>query len=243
MTGLDAAEHPGDPSRPLKRSRYSANDQEELDLLDTIVKRIKVAVPPTPYILSTPSLDPYRYHSQQQFNAWMIGRLWRPDEEHLQYRTYLYREPCQDCFELQAGQDEEPEPEPPRSQAVNGQPTKKKPNLSAFKVKQVNGTAAPGAKTSSSSRPPTKNTSDQANGTTKSEKLSAPAQKAEPRSPRSWVHRSRRNCSANVQQLLQHYARRSQSDARSPPSQLTPPGSFHFTEERHYQLQKPHGKV
>ncbi|EMD87555.1 hypothetical protein COCC4DRAFT_70980 [Bipolaris maydis ATCC 48331] len=185
MTGPDAAEHPGDPSRPLKRSRYSAHDQEELDLLDTIVKRIKVAVPPTPYILSTPSLDPYRYHSQQQANAWMIGRLWRPDEEHLQYRTYLYREPCQDCFELQAGQDEEPEPEPPRSQAVNGQPTKKKPNLSAFKVKQVNGAAAPGAKISSSSRPPTKNTSDQANGATKSEKLSAPAQKAEPRSPGS----------------------------------------------------------
>jgi hypothetical protein len=246
MTGPDAAEPATNPPRSLKRSHYSTQDQAELDSLDAIVKRIKTAVPPTPYILSTPSLDPYRYHSQQQANAWMIGRLWRPDEEHMQYRTYLYREPCQDCFELQAGHDEEPEPEPPRSQTANGQPTKKKPNLSAFKVKHVNGTAAPGTKTSSPSRAPTKTTSDQANGANRPEKLSTPAQKADPRSPRSWVHHSRRHCSANMHQVLRCHARRPphrQSDARGPKPRLAPACSIHRAKERHYQLQKPCGEV
>lgn len=186
-----------DPARPLKRKHLSAPDQADLDSLDTIFKRIKAAVPPTPYILSTPSLDPYRYHSQQQANAWMIGRLWHCNEEHLQYRTYLYREPCQDCFELQAGEDDELEPEPPRSQAANGKPPKKKPNLSAFKVKQANGTVTPGVKISSPSPAPAKAPSDQANGIKKAEKPGTQAEKAEPKSQRLWVHLPRYKCSAN----------------------------------------------
>ncbi|KAL1795491.1 hypothetical protein ACET3X_005715 [Alternaria dauci] len=177
-------------TRSLKRKHLSADDQAELDALDSILKRIKTAVPRTPYILSTPSVNPYRYYSQQQANAWKIGRLWKSDEEHLQYRTYLYREPCQDCFELQAGEDDEPEPEPTRSQPANGQPGKKKPNLSAFKVKPANGPNPPSVKISSPSLAPEK-ASTQANGVSKSEKLSVPAQKAESKSPRSTAGTSR----------------------------------------------------
>jgi hypothetical protein len=149
MAGPDQSEPTVATTRTLKRKHLSPDTQEDVDALDRIFKRIKTSVPRAPYILSTPSLDPYRYHSQQQANAWMIGRLWRRDEENVQYRTYLYREPCQDCFELQAGEDDEPEPERPRSQASNRQPAKKKMNLSAFKVKHANGTITPGVKISS----------------------------------------------------------------------------------------------
>ncbi|KAI4958128.1 hypothetical protein J4E86_003724 [Alternaria arbusti] len=181
MSGPDQSEPIVDTTRSLKRKQLSADDQGELDALDSIFKRIKTAVPRTPYILSTPSLHPYRYYSQQQANAWKLGRLFKSEEEHLQYRTYLYREPCQDCFELQAGEDDEPEPEPLRSQAANGQPAKKKPNLSAFKVKQANGPSTPSVKISSPSSAADKK---QANGASKSEKLSAPSQKTEPKSPK-----------------------------------------------------------
>jgi hypothetical protein len=185
MSGPDQSEPIADTTPSLKRKAPSADDQDELDALDTIFKRINTAVPRTPYILSTPSLNPYRYYSQQQANAWKLGRLFKSEEEHLQYRTYLYREPCQDCFELQAGEDDEPEPEPARSQVSNDRPAKKKPNLSAFKVKQANGPSTPSVKISSPSPALDKATSNHANGVNKSEKLSAPSNKAESKSPGS----------------------------------------------------------
>jgi hypothetical protein len=180
MSGAGQSAPIVDTTRTLKRKQFDREDQDELDALDDIVKRIKIAVPRTPYILTTPSLYPYRYHSQQEANAWMLGRLWRHDEEHVQYRTYLYREPCQDCFELQAGEDDEPEPERPKSQASNASgPPKKKMNLSAFKVKHANGTVTPGAKTDSPNPVPSKDRAGQTDQVSKSEKPSAPTQKAE----------------------------------------------------------------
>jgi hypothetical protein len=205
MSGPDQSEPIVDTTLSLKRKHLSTHDQDELDSLDGIFKRIKAAVPPTPYILSTPSINPYRYYSQQQANAWKLGRLFKSEEEHLQYRTYLYREPCQDCFELQAGEDDEPEPEPPRSQAANGQPAKKKPNLSAFKVKQATGPNTPSVKISSPSSAPERK---QANGVTKSEKLSAPSHKPDSKSPKSWVHRSTCPSTTNSQQIFWYYTRR-----------------------------------
>jgi hypothetical protein len=183
MSGPDQSEPTVETTRTLKRKHLSADYQDDLDDLDKTFKRIKTAVPRTPYILSTPSLDPYRYHSQQQANAWMIGRLWRSDEENVQYRTYLYREPCQDCFELQAGEDDDPEPERPRSRGSNGQLAKKKMNLSAFKVKHANGTITPGVKISSPSLAPSKNTPE-TNGVKKSEKLSTWSQKDDSKPPK-----------------------------------------------------------
>jgi len=182
MSGPERPEPTVETAPSLKRKSLSQDDQDDLAELDRVFKRIKRAAPRAPYILSAPSLDPYRYHSQQEANAWMMGRLFRHDEEHLQYRTFVYREPCQDCLELQAGEDDDPEPERPSSRASNaGQVAKKKLNLSAFKVRQANGTPTPGSKKASPNLPPTKAAQDQANGVKKPERQDAPDQK-----PKSW---------------------------------------------------------
>ncbi|KAH3921177.1 hypothetical protein HBH70_023750 [Parastagonospora nodorum] len=171
MSGADRPEPAVETTRSLKRKNLSQEDQEELDAMDKIFKRIKTAVPPTPYILSAPSMNPYHYHSQQEANAWMLGRLFKPDEAHLQYRTYVYREPCQDCLELQAGEDEEPEPERPASRASNtGGPVKKKLNLANFKVKPANGTSALGAKKASPTLIPANAKQEQTNGVKRPDK-------------------------------------------------------------------------
>ncbi|KAL6702891.1 hypothetical protein ACN47E_000853 [Coniothyrium glycines] len=191
MAGLERPEPAVATTRALKRKHMAADHQHDLDDLDGVFKRIKAKVPRTPYILSTPSLDPYRYHSQQEANAWTMGRLWRHDEEHIQYRTFLYREPCQDCFELQAGEDDDPEPDQPApstSTAARGPPpVKKKVNLSTFRVKQATGALVPGAKTSSPTLAPTKHGPDLPNGTgtgTKSAKQHGSTDKAGARSPK-----------------------------------------------------------
>lgn len=186
MSGPERPAPAVETTHSLKRKHFSADDQDDLDALDDIFKRTKTAVPRNPYILSTPSLNPYRYHSQQEAYAWMLGRLWRHDEEHMQYRTYLYREPCQDCFELQAGEDDEPEPERAKTQASNAstQPAKRKPNLSGFKVKQANGTVTPSTKTGSPKLAPTKHIPDQPHEVKKVEKHSAPASKPDAKSPK-----------------------------------------------------------
>ena len=172
MSGPERPEPIVATTRNLKRKNLSTEDQDDADALDNIFKRIKTATSRAPYILSTPSLDPYRYHSQQEANAWMLGHLWRHDEEHLQYRTYMFREPCQDCLELQAGEDDEPEPERPSSRASNtgGQVAKKKLNLSAFKVKPATGTSTPGSKKVSPTPAHTEAKQDHVNGVSKSEK-------------------------------------------------------------------------
>ena len=193
---MSGPERPDAPTtRALKRKHFSQQDQDDLDELDRSFKRIKTVVPPNPYILSTPSMDPYRYHSQQEANAWMLGHLWKHNEEHLQYRTYLYREPCQDCFELQAGEDDEPEPERPRSQIsqasnTTSQGPKKKISLSAYKSKQINGTITPtpSSKLASPSLPPAKPPVAQSNGIKKAEKQPPPAQKtADPKPQKAYV--------------------------------------------------------
>lgn len=172
MSGPERPEPTAEATRSLKRKNLSTDDQGELDALDKVFKRIKTAAPRTPYILSTPSLNPYRYHSQQEADAWMLGRLFKPDEEHLQYRTYVYREPCQDCLELQAGEDDDPEPErpAPRASTTGGQVAKKKLNLANFKVKQANGTVTPGSKKVPPAIPPTNGKEEQVNGVKRPEK-------------------------------------------------------------------------
>ncbi|KAH8716820.1 hypothetical protein GQ44DRAFT_730348 [Phaeosphaeriaceae sp. PMI808] len=167
-------------TRTLKRKNLCKSDQDDLEDLDKAFKRIKTVVPRVPYILSTPSLHPYRYNSQQQANSWMMGHLWRHDEEHLQYRTYVYREPCQDCLELQAGEDEDPAVT--RASGTAGQVTKKKLNLSAFKVTPANGTSTPGSKKVSPNLPPTKVAQQQVNGVKKPEVRATSDQKLEAKS-------------------------------------------------------------
>ena len=183
MSGPERPEAAVEKAHSLKRKNLSQDDQDDLAELDRAFKRIKKAAPRAPYVLSAPSLDPYRYHSRQEANAWMMGHLFRPDEEHLQYRTFVYREPsCQDCLELQAGEDDDPEPERPDPRASNtGQVAKKKPDLSRFKVRQANGTTTPGSKKVSPTLAPTKAVVGHTNGVRKPEKKD----NAEPKSSSS----------------------------------------------------------
>jgi hypothetical protein len=231
MTDLVQPDAAVETARSLKRKHLSEDDQNDLDALDQAFKRIKKAVLPTPYVLSAPSLTPYRYHSQQEANAWMMGHLWRPDEEHLQYRTYVYREPCQDCLELQAGEEEEPEPREARASHNGGQSTKKKLNLSAFKVKQANGTSAPGSKKVSPSLPPTRVTQEQVNGVKRAEEQD---EKIESRSPK--------RCAGRLTSLLVILTcDRPSSDARDDrkATKISHDGSDHSTRRPH----SPHRKT
>lgn len=166
MSGPERPPELSVPTTKLKRKYLADEDQEELEQLETIFKRIKKAVPRAPYILSTPSLHPYQYHSRHEAQAWMMGHLFKPDEEHLQYRTFHFREPYQDCFTLQHGEDDEPELQRPKSQAsnVSNQAPKKKISLSDYKSKQANGVITPGSKKVSPVLQPSTPTSAQTNG-------------------------------------------------------------------------------
>ncbi|ORY01505.1 hypothetical protein BCR34DRAFT_627740 [Clohesyomyces aquaticus] len=147
MSVAEPAPDGAPPASASKPSNLSAEDQAELAKLDTICDRIKRAVPEAPYILSTPSLHPYSHWSRQEAQSWMMGHLFEPSEESLQYRTYLYREPYQDCFVLQPGEDDPPPPSGPRR--------KLRISLSAYKSKQANGVITPGSKRVSPNLPPT----------------------------------------------------------------------------------------
>jgi hypothetical protein len=219
-------------TRSLKRKSLSRDDQDDLEELDRIFKRTKTVVPRNPYILSTPSLDAYRYHSQQEAHAWMLGHLWKHNEEHMQYRTYLYREPCQDCFELEAGEDDEPERERerPRSQASQASSTanqgpKKKISLSAYKNKQANGviTPTPGSKLASPSLPPTKPPTAHTNGVKQVGKQSSPTQKPpETKLQKQYVSAIVRRGRTNTTQTFNRRPPQAQSRQRKPKQCSTP---------------------
>jgi hypothetical protein len=166
MSGAERPPEPPVPATGLKRKQLSDQDQDDLGQLDAIFKRIKTAVPRAPYILSTPSLSPYRYHSSQEARAWMLGHLFTHEEEYLQYRTYLFREPYRDCFTLQPGEDDEPEAPLPKSQSsdVASARPKKKISLADYKNKQANGVSAPGSKKASPALHPTKPSVTRPNG-------------------------------------------------------------------------------
>jgi hypothetical protein len=197
---MSGAERPPDPPVPttgLKRKQLSDQDQDDLGQLDGIFKRIKTAVPRAPYILSTPSLNPYRYHSAQEARAWMLGHLFTHDEEYLQYRTYLFREPYRDCFTLQPGEDDEPETPLPKSQSsdVASARPKKKISLADYKNKQANGVSAPGSKKASPTLQPTKPNVSRPNGV-KPPHAQAPAHEQEKDgSAQSKRYVSRASCS------------------------------------------------
>jgi hypothetical protein len=98
----------------------------------------------------------------------MIGRLFEPTEEHLQYRTYYYREPYVNCFVVQSGEEGEPDPVPdkpkPKPLAAISQAPKKKISLSDWKAKQSNGVSTPASKKPSPDLAPTKPSQPHTNG-------------------------------------------------------------------------------
>lgn len=172
---MASSENPPEQSVPtttLKRKSLSDEDQEDLDRLDGIFKRLKTAVPRAPYILSTPSMHPYMYHTAHESRAWMMGHLFQYEEEYLQYRTFHFREPYRDCFTLQPGEDYEPEP--PRPSNTTSQAPKKKITLADYKNKQANGASASGSKKVSPALQPTKPNPPLSNGVKPAEKQ-APA--------------------------------------------------------------------
>lgn len=182
MAGAERPPEQAVPTTGLKRKQLSDQDQQDQDRLDGIFKRIKTAAPRVPYILSTPSLNPYRYHSSQESRAWMLGHLFKEEEEYLQYRTYLFREPYRDCFTLQPGEDNEPETPLPKSHSatVSSERPRKKVSLADYKNKQANGT--PGSKRVSPALLPTTPNVAQTNGV-KSSNARAPAHEQEKDNP------------------------------------------------------------
>ncbi|KAF2016492.1 hypothetical protein BU24DRAFT_202773 [Aaosphaeria arxii CBS 175.79] len=183
MAETDQSAEAKAPTSQKKRKDLSKADNDDLDMIDSAFQRIKNIIPGAPYVLSTPSLDPYNHYSKHEARAWILGRLYRPDEEHLQYRTFHFREPYVDCFVLQPDEEEEAEHERPKSQASSTsqqaqQAPKKKISLSAYKSKQANGVITPGAKKVSPTLPPAKVPS-QSNGFKKTEKPPSSTQKPE----------------------------------------------------------------
>jgi hypothetical protein len=180
MSGLDRAPASAAPaSKSKSRLKLSKEDEEDLAMLDRTFQRIKQSVPAAPYILSTPSLHPYNHYSKTEAQAFMMVNLFDRDEESIQYRTFHYREPYQDCFVLQPG-EEVAEVNRPRSQASNTphQGPRQKIAFSAYsKSKPVNGVATPGSKLVSPNIAPTKPSPSQINGVKETTKQPVPSNK------------------------------------------------------------------
>jgi hypothetical protein len=80
----------------------------------------------------------------------MLGHLFEPDEELIQYRTFYYREHGSSCFSLQSGEDDKPQVEKKARASLTAPTTgpKKKINFQDYKKKQANGVITPGKKIS-----------------------------------------------------------------------------------------------
>ena len=136
-----------------RQSRMSESDAEELRKIDAAFERIFNTVPEYPYILSVPSAEPrYHYPSRQEAESWAKNTPFKLSEEHLQYMTYIYREPSESCFVMRSHIDEERDrlaytkkvngiASRPTTPAQNGA-TKKKITLSAYKDKLASGNTA-----------------------------------------------------------------------------------------------------
>ncbi|OCK80355.1 hypothetical protein K432DRAFT_404772 [Lepidopterella palustris CBS 459.81] len=143
MSIIESTTEAANSGPTAKPSTHSSHDTEELAALDLICDRIRKCVPPAPYILSVPTDRPYQHWSQQESQGWMLGHLFQPNEEHLQYRTFKYRDPIGTSFAIRSGEDEYIDRSEKRSKAKGWdtptQGPKKKISLSAYKAKQANG--------------------------------------------------------------------------------------------------------
>lgn len=164
-----------------KQSACSSHDIEELAKLDSIYERIRKCVPITPYILTVPTDHPYRHWSQQESQGWMLGNLFDSDEEHLQYRTFKFRESLKSCFVTRTEEDEEKEKNEKlmksRGRNTPVQGPKKKISLSAYKANKANGlSGTPTSKKPSPDLGPVKRDPIHVNGV-KDEPKTSPAPK------------------------------------------------------------------
>ncbi|KAJ9641836.1 hypothetical protein H2199_005049 [Coniosporium tulheliwenetii] len=108
MSVTETATDNGKPGQKTSGLNLSAEDIEELRQLDAAVNRIRKQIPETPYIVTVPCAEP-RYHhpSRERAESWCKDTPFTPDEERLQYMSFMYREPGTDCFVLRTEMDEE----------------------------------------------------------------------------------------------------------------------------------------
>jgi len=130
--------------------KISVDDTRELGALDEEVERIRGYISEKPYILTAPCVEP-RYHhwSRQEQESWChITPFFTPDEERLQYMSFLYRDHSDSCFVVRTEVDEERERKAAsqRTKGISsGQSTpgstgpKKKISLKDYKNKQAGG--------------------------------------------------------------------------------------------------------
>lgn len=117
---------PGAPPLPTSQKaplKLSQEDQKELALLDQACARIKSLVPPVPYIVRVPTLPDkeYRHYSRQEALAFTMGGIFGREEESIQYRSFLYRDPAHESvLYLQSGEFDEPRPAPDRRRSQVG---------------------------------------------------------------------------------------------------------------------------
>lgn len=145
-----------EPAPAAPPSTMSDEHAEELRKLDAAVDRIRKNIPDTPYILTIPSDS--RYHvSRHEAESWHRDTPFAPNEEHLQYMSFLYREHGDSCIIARTEVDEERERRE-RYMKANGIPSgrntplqstgpKKKISLAAYKSKQAGGQEAKQATT------------------------------------------------------------------------------------------------
>jgi len=131
--------------------KLSPTDTEELERLDASIHRICNAIQEAPYILTIPS--DYPYHYSRDPDAWCRNLPFEPDEEHLQYMSFILPEHAESCIVARTEVDEERDRRE-RERKMNGTPItketvgtankgakKKKMTLDAYKKKQAGAVA------------------------------------------------------------------------------------------------------
>ena len=99
------------PTNHNSKTTNSATTTNEIALANAALARIQSSIPELPYSLSAPvNVEPrYHYPSRQEAESWRHKTPFYPHEEHLQYMTYVYRDPGESCFKVRSEIDLERE--------------------------------------------------------------------------------------------------------------------------------------
>jgi hypothetical protein len=200
-------------------------NKEDLQKIDAALDTLLLALPELPYILTVPTGDlPHDRDGQQVEQVhWCSQSLFRPDESHLQYTSFLYRESSDGVFVVRTEVDDERDRKDrerkrlgmasaPGTPVVRTGGPKKKISLSAYKNKiasrgQSRSNSPPPHLESSKPKPPPMNGIQRSSKEGKTEILSkTPASSSDENRERTKPPESRRAKSPNPQK-----------EARTPP--------------------------
>lgn len=133
-----------DGASNTRKLTQMSDDERDIDLL---IERMRVHIPKEPYIVSTPSDNPYVLRPDQK-NNWQKNTPFDRDEEHLQYMSFFWRDPTHSIFDLRSSaelistQNDLSCPSKPSSGRISAigtplhdQPPKKKISLAAYKTR------------------------------------------------------------------------------------------------------------